>query len=111
VLQGSIRASDSLGRVGGEEFLVVAPGTDADGAMTLANRLRTAVEDGQTAYNGQTIRMTISLGLAVAEATTPVSYEQLREVSAEALKEAKESGRNRSILRVIDPPALLSPPG
>jgi diguanylate cyclase (GGDEF)-like protein len=105
VLQGSIRASDSLGRVGGEEFLVVAPGTDTAGAAVLGERLREAVEAGQTAYNGRPIRMTVSLGVAVAEAGTPTSYEQLREVAAEGLKEAKETGRNKAVLRVIEPPA------
>src|SRR4029079_10911292 len=40
VLQASVRASDSLGRVGGEEFMVVAPNTDEAGAEVLAERLR-----------------------------------------------------------------------
>ena len=48
VLQESIRASDSLGRVGGEEFLVVAPDTDAAGALVLAERLRENVAVGHT---------------------------------------------------------------
>jgi len=108
VLQNSIRQSDSLGRVGGEEFLVVAPGTDGVGASVLAERLRTNTEAGQTIYNNMPIRMTISLGLAVAEAMTPAGYEQLREVAAEALKEAKETGRNRAVIRVIPPPTPLT---
>ncbi len=108
VLQSSIRASDSLGRVGGEEFLVVAPGTDSAGAMVLAERLRLNTETGQTVYNNLPIRMTISLGLAVAEAGTPAGYEQLREVAAEALKEAKETGRNRAIIRIVPPPTPAS---
>src|SRR5207248_158637 len=62
LFQSSIRASDSVGRVGGEEFLVVAPATDLPGAEVLSERLRTSVEAAQTAYNGQAIRMTISLG-------------------------------------------------
>lgn len=99
VLQGSIRASDSLGRVGGEEFLVVAPGTDAAGAVALAERLRSAAEGGVTIYNGQTIRVTVSLGLAVAEAGCNATYDQLRECAAAALKEAKETGRNKAVIR------------
>jgi diguanylate cyclase (GGDEF)-like protein len=99
VLQNSIRASDSLGRVGGEEFLVVAPGTDAVGAAALAERLRSAAELGMTTYNGHTIRVTISLGLAVAEAGCNATYDQLRECAASALKEAKESGRNKAVIR------------
>jgi diguanylate cyclase (GGDEF)-like protein len=99
VLQNSIRVSDSLGRVGGEEFLVVAPDTDAVGAPTFAERLRSAVAEGKTAYNGKSIRMSISLGVAVADATTAASYDELRECAATALKEAKDTGRNRAVIR------------
>jgi len=105
VLQNSIRASDSLGRVGGEEFLVVAPTTDSSGAAVLGERLRLGVEAGQTTFNGKIIRMTISLGLAVAEAGVPATFDQLRECAADALKEAKESGRNRAVIRAFTPPA------
>jgi diguanylate cyclase (GGDEF)-like protein len=105
VLQNSIRASDSLGRVGGEEFLVIAPGTDWAGASVLAERLRENVESRSTVYNGRTIQITISLGLAIADATLPASYDDLRECAAEALKEAKEAGRNRAILRQITLPS------
>jgi GGDEF domain-containing protein len=82
LFQASIRASDSVGRVGGEEFLVVAPGTDASGADVLAERLR----------------------VAVADPLTPASYENLREIAAEALKEAKETGRNKTVIRIVPPP-------
>lgn len=107
LLQSSIRSSDSVGRVGGEEFLVVAPGTDVIGAEILADRLRTSVAAAQTVYGNQTIRMTISLGVAVADAGTPAGYEQLREIAAEALKEAKEGGRNRAVIRVVASPPVV----
>lgn len=109
ILQSSIRTTDSLGRVGGEEFLVLAPGTDLAGAEVLAGRLRTSVQSAQTVYDGTPIRMTISLGAAVADATTPASYEQLREVAARALKEAKNAGRNRTVTHVL-PPFTTPPP-
>jgi diguanylate cyclase (GGDEF)-like protein len=104
VLQNSIRAADSLGRVGGEEFEVVAPGTDAAGASVLAERLRANVENGVTVFNGQPIRMTISLGLAVAEAGVSTDYDPLRQLAADALKEAKATGRNRAVIRVFTAP-------
>ena len=101
VLQESIRASDSLGRVGGEEFLVVAPDTDAAGAAVLAERLRENVASGKTQYNGRAMHLTISLGLAVADTNTQASYDDLRDCAAEALKEAKEAGRNRAVIRTF----------
>ncbi|MBN9117704.1 MAG: diguanylate cyclase [Planctomycetes bacterium] len=112
LLQSSIRASDSVGRIGGEEFLVVAPATDLSGAEVLAERLRTTVGTSQTVYADRenkryTIRMTISLGVAVADAITPAGYEQLREIAAEALKEAKETGRNRTVIRVVEAPPVV----
>ena len=110
VLQESIRASDSLGRVGGEEFLVVAPDTDADGALVLAERLRENVAAGRTEYNGRAMRLTISLGLAVAEANTAAAYDDLRDCAAEALRESKESGRNRAVIRTYTAAAEDTPP-
>ena len=47
--------------------------------------------------------MTVSLGFAVADATTAVGYDQLREAAAESLKQAKDGGRNRSVARAIGP--------
>jgi diguanylate cyclase (GGDEF)-like protein len=101
VLQNSIRGLDSLGRIGGEEFLVVAPNTDPTGAAVLAERLRENVASGSTIYNGQTINLTISLGLAVVDANVAVVHDLLRECAAAALKEAKESGRNKAVIRLI----------
>jgi diguanylate cyclase len=103
VLQNSIRAQDSLARVGGEEFLVIAPNTDATGAVVLAERLRENVASGSTAYNGHSIGVTISLGLAVVDASMATAYDDLRECAAGALKEAKDTGRNRAVIRILTP--------
>jgi diguanylate cyclase (GGDEF)-like protein len=100
-LQGAIREIDALGRVGGEEFMVVAPGTDADGALVLAERLRATVAAGRTRYRDRDIALTVSVGFAVAAAGTPVGYEALRETAAAALAEAKATGRNRCVIRVV----------
>lgn len=104
LLQGSVRGSDSVGRVGGEEFVVVAPATDVAGAEVLAERLRAQVEAAHTVYNGHGLALTISIGLVITDAFTPVSYEQLREAAAGALKEAKDAGRNRSVMRMLEAP-------
>lgn len=100
-LQNSVRASDSVGRVGGEEFMVVAPGTDALGAVVLAERIRQAVAEHGTVFNGQPIRMTVSIGFAAADAACLAGYDVLRKTAEEALKEAKEGGRNRCVVRTL----------
>ncbi len=118
ILQASIRATDALGRVGGEEFMVVAPATDRAGAEKLAERLRANVESSSTEYvettepgGGEpetkvhTIRMTISLGVAVVDATTPIDFDQMRKIAVNAEKEAKETGRNRAVIRLVPPAA------
>ena len=102
VIGEAIRATDSFGRWGGEEFMVVAPDTDVEGAAVLAERLRAHVEASHTEYNGQTIELTVSIGFAVAEAGTPAVCDQMQEEAAGALKEAKETGRNRCVVRCLE---------
>src|SRR5262245_58574927 len=104
VLAQSVRTVDSVGRIGGEEFLILAPDTPSEGAATLAERLRKAVEAGSTVYNNQRIQLTVSIGAAVADDAIPATYEQLRDLAAGALGEAKQTGRNRSVVRVMPVP-------
>ena len=99
MLQSGVRGTDALGRVGGEEFMVVAPVTDLPGTDRLAERLRSTVADQATNYNGNEIRITVSGGFAVVEAGETCGFERLREIAAAALAEAKATGRNRCIVR------------
>lgn len=100
-LQEAVRACDTVGRVGGEEFMVVAPATDLDGCVHLAERLRATVAGGECLFHGKPIRLTVSIGLAVAEAGSAIGYDQLREVAAALLAEAKATGRNRCVVRSV----------
>jgi len=99
LLQATVRTTDSLGRVGGEEFMVIAPETNLQGADVLAERLRSAIEDAETEFDGNPIRLTISAGFAVVEEPGLVNYEDLRELTAKALAQAKAEGRNRCIAK------------
>jgi diguanylate cyclase (GGDEF)-like protein len=107
ILTRSLRTVDHLGRIGGEEFLVVAPETDADGAHALAERIRAAVEHSAIPYKGEGIRLTVSIGVAVAGTLIAASYEHMKDVAAAALGEAKAAGRNRCVLYPL--PHLLPP--
>ena len=100
-LQISVREADSLGRVGGEEFMIVAPGADRTGSEILGERVRANIAEGMTKYKNEIIRCTVSIGFAVADAECPAGYEQIREAAASALREAKESGRNRWVVRNV----------
>jgi diguanylate cyclase (GGDEF)-like protein len=99
VLAGAVRTVDTVGRVGGEEFMLVAPETDVDGAWTLAERIRKTVEGGLTVYGGSAIRLTVSLGVAVVPLGMAIGYDQIRHAAAAALGQAKREGRNRSVVR------------
>jgi diguanylate cyclase (GGDEF)-like protein len=101
VLSGSVRTIDSVGRIGGEEFMVLAPDTGRDGATALAERIREGVAAARTTFNEHTIQITVSIGVAAAARDKPVTYEQLKECAADALAEAKQAGRNRCVVKVI----------
>jgi diguanylate cyclase (GGDEF)-like protein len=97
-LAGSLRGADRVGRVGGEEFLIVAPQADRDGATSLAERVRKTVAETPVCYNGKQIGLTVSLGFAVAEGSDKPDLATLQHVAADALAEAKQS-RNRAVIR------------
>lgn len=109
VLARSVREVDSVGRVGGEEFLIIARETDAAGASSLAERIRATVADTPIVYNRQPIRITVSLGFAVAEGDGPAHYQELSEVASGALGHAKKMGRNRFEVRRLRPAGAGTP--
>jgi diguanylate cyclase (GGDEF)-like protein len=100
-LQANARAADYVGRLGGEEFLVVAPDTDADGAAALAERLRATVERERAEYNGRPIAVTVSLGFVVAGPDELAGFEELYKHAAKAVQAAKDGGRNRAVVRPL----------
>jgi len=94
VLRGAIRATDGVGRYGGEEFLIILPGTDAAGAAVLAERLRSAVEGSPVRdAAGEPFSVTISLG--VGEHADGDDKDSLVTRADTALYRAKAGGRNR----------------
>jgi diguanylate cyclase len=105
ILTGSVReVVDSVGRLGGEEFLVIARETDEEGAHTLAERIRSAVESTPIEYQGKQIKTTVSVGCAVADAGVPATFEELYTAACSALQRAKDNGRNRSVVCSVHPP-------
>ncbi len=89
----SIREMDVIGRYGGEEFALLMPETDVDGARQIAERLREAIGETPIQARGETVSVTISIGLAsLGQGYTDL--DQLISVADESLYHAKVSGRN-----------------
>ena len=89
-LRASVRQGDCAGRWGGEEFLVLLPGTDLDGAAGVAERIRTQLESTPILPDGKSA--TASFG--VAEYKVGEQYEDFYRRLDKFLYEAKEKGRN-----------------
>ncbi len=94
VLKRSARAGDTVFRVGGEEFVVLCPGSPAVEAAEGAERLRIAVESNQIKRSGFVISVNVSVGVAEKNSDTLTPDDLLR-VADEALYGAKRAGRNR----------------
>jgi len=92
-LRAELRPQDVFGRYGGEEFLVLLPGQDAASARLVGERLREAVEAAVVDWQGEALRFTISIGMAVLrEGDDPG---KLLARADKALYRAKREGRNR----------------
>ncbi|MCF4123141.1 diguanylate cyclase [Antribacter sp. KLBMP9083] len=91
-LHSELRAGDVAGRWGGEEFLVILPHTDLDGALAVAERIRSATAAEPVSVDGQRITVTVSGGCALGPADSPEAIVHLADVG---LYRAKSSGRNQ----------------
>jgi diguanylate cyclase (GGDEF)-like protein len=89
-----LRPYDTVGRYGGEEFLIVLPGCDIETTTALAERLRRSVAADPVTWNEGRIQVTISLGVAAWRSEGGLLPELLRTVD-QALYRAKHNGRNR----------------
>ena len=89
-----LRESDILARLGGEEFAILSPQTNRDGALGLAERVRKVLEDNPLVYEDVSISVTASVGVAIMTADDPNTDKTLSRAD-HALYEAKRKGRNR----------------
>ncbi len=92
-----IRNSDVVGRIGGEEFLIVLPKTNSTNGQKIAETIRQGLIDNEMAYTGNSsIRITISIGISSFNAMNESNIDQLVKNADSALYEAKRNGRNMS---------------
>lgn len=94
ICQDRIRRDETFARYGGEEFTVVLPETPLEGAINLADDLRSRTETNEFVFQGERIPLTISLGCAQLADTDKTAVDLVQRAD-EKLYEAKRSGRNR----------------
>lgn len=92
-LRAELRPQDVFGRYGGEEFLVLLPGQDAAAARLVGERLRQAVDATVVDWQGEALRLTVSIGLAALRVGDDA--DKLLARADKALYRAKREGRNR----------------
>jgi len=94
-LATSLRPYDSLGRYGGEEFVVVLPSCSENNAMNAAERLRSLIAEEPVSTSAGELVCTISLGATVGHGESIRDVDTLIRMADEALYRAKRGGRNR----------------
>ena len=97
VANNTVRATDLVGRLGGEEFLILLPNTSMEEARVLAEKLRANMERHPTPWESTVIKATISIGLASTSAEENRDYDTLYTAADKALYKAKERGRNQVV--------------
>jgi len=97
-IKASLKRSTDLGcRYGGEEFCLILPDTDAEGALALAEALRLSISDAPCCYQALAINLTISCGISTYLQQDDVQPEQIFSGADEALYRAKKDGRNQTL--------------
>ncbi len=89
-----IRTSDTLGRLGGEEFGLVLPGITESDALERAERIRGAVKENPVMLGERAVPLSVSIGLAMLDRQLFHSVDEWLGAADKALYEAKRSGRN-----------------
>ena len=97
VLRAGLREADAIGRVGGDEFLVLLPGTDADQAQAVAARLREALRRAPLTLDDGTVLL-LSMSCGVAPHRDGMGFEDLVHAADMALYGAKRAGRETWML-------------
>ncbi|MEO1171458.1 MAG: GGDEF domain-containing protein, partial [Myxococcota bacterium] len=101
IMQKSVRTEDTLARWGGEEFALIMRDTRAEEAFIAAERIRRAIEGTPVEFEGQTLKVTVSLGVATWTEDDDMSLDQLVKKADDLLYDAKHKGRNRTETTVL----------
>jgi diguanylate cyclase (GGDEF)-like protein len=107
-LRSRLRISDTIGRIGGEEFAILLPDTCLETAYTVLEQIRTVIERGHFVHGDKELAFTVSTGIT-AMPESRVSVDELLSVADAACYRAKTLGRNRIETQVCEVPRLSDP--
>lgn len=93
----TVRSTDLVGRLGGEEFIIMLPNTSVPAARTLAEKLRQRIAATPVRWQDTSIPITASIGLAGTTAQEKHDFDSLYAQADKALYQAKQLGRNRVV--------------
>ncbi|HEY4303046.1 MAG TPA: PleD family two-component system response regulator [Gemmatimonadaceae bacterium] len=97
ILRNEVREIDRAGRFGGEEFMLLLPGTVLDAAVTFAERVRKQIESHTFTFDQTSIQKTASIGVSAWPHPRIKDCDALVRAADDALYVAKETGRNRVV--------------
>ena len=95
VIQSRLRGADIVARFGGEEFIVLLPDTDEQGALIAAENLCRAVAAAKIVLPEAVVQLTVSIGIATAKRGETWDFDPLMGSADKAMYMAKKLGRNR----------------
>jgi len=94
-MKNSLRLYDSIGRYGGEEFLLILPGCSRDEAVLIAERIMNSIRGNPVVFQTQDIAVTISLGIAFNTSGADEKMLDIIQAADSAMYLAKQNGRDR----------------
>ena len=94
-MNACVRPYDTVGRYGGEEFLIIVSAGDVRATASVAERVRAAIAAKPVATDAGVVTITASLGIAVSMHDEPLETQEMLRSADEALYQAKARGRNR----------------
>ena len=97
LLKRLVRGMDGVGRLGGEEFIIVMPNTPQNAAETVAERIRATIAEEAFVFEEKQVKVTVSVGVVRFPSPELSDKESVLKAVDEALYAAKKSGRNRVV--------------
>lgn len=98
IMKNNVRQSDTISRIGGEEFAVIMPNIRQHLAGEVMERLRADIENAIIPVDNNELQVTISIGTAVSEPKQIITVDEFYNLSDQALYQAKNSGRNKVVI-------------